>query len=150
MDVTHARIMVPLDGSEYSARALEVAIDFASALGGELVICHVVDLARVALLSGGEAQLVEESSEEVQAEGKRIIDDGVKRVASRVPTVTRMVVGTPVDDIERLAGELKPTFIVMGTHGRTGFRRAMLGSVAEGVARRAPAPVLIVPPEGQR
>ncbi|MGC2406553.1 MAG: universal stress protein [Candidatus Cybelea sp.] len=147
MDLTHARIMVPLDGSETSDRALDVAIDLAHALGAELVLCNVIDLSKVALISGGQAQLVEESSEEVQAEGRRILDDGLQRVAKRVPALTRIVVGTPVDDIERLAGELEPAFIVMGTHGRTGFRRAILGSVTEGVARRAPAPVLIVPPE---
>ena len=147
MNLTHARIMVPLDGSETSDRALDVAIDLAHALGAELILCNVVDLSKVALISGGQAQLVEESSVEVQAEGRRILDDGLQRVANRVPASTRIVVGTPVDDIERLAGELEPAFIVMGTHGRTGFRRAILGSVAEGVARRAPAPVLIVPPE---
>jgi nucleotide-binding universal stress UspA family protein len=139
--------MVPLDGSETSDRALDVAVDLAHALGAELILCNVVDLSKVALISGGQAQLVEESSEEVQAEGQRILDDSLQRVANRVPAATRIVVGTPVDDIERLAGELAPAFIVMGTHGRTGFRRAILGSVAEGVARRAPAPVLIVPPE---
>jgi nucleotide-binding universal stress UspA family protein len=147
MNLTHARIMVPLDGSETSDRALDVAVDLAHALGAELILCNVVDLSKVALISGGQAQLVEESSEEVQAEGQRILDDSLQRVANRVPAATRIVVGTPVDDIERLAGELAPAFIVMGTHGRTGFRRAILGSVAEGVARRAPAPVLIVPPE---
>lgn len=139
--------MVSLDGSETSERALDVAVDLAHALKAELALCHVVDLTKVAMISGGQAQLVEQSSEEVQAEGRRILEDAVKRVAGRVPTFTRLVVGTPVDDIERLAGELKPAFIVMGTHGRTGFRRAILGSVAEGVARGAPAPVLIVPPE---
>lgn len=139
--------MVSLDGSETSARALDVAVDLARALNAEVALCHVVDLTKVALISGGEAQLVEESSEEVQAEGRRILEDAVTRVAGRVSTFTQFVVGTPVDDIERLAGELAPAFIVMGTHGRTGFRRAILGSVAEGVARRAPAPVLIVPPE---
>jgi nucleotide-binding universal stress UspA family protein len=139
--------MVPLDGSQTSNRALDVAVDLAHALGAELILCNVVDLSKVALISGGQAQLVEESSEEVQAEGQRILDDSLQRVANRVPAATRIVVGTPVDDIERLAGELAPAFIVMGTHGRTGFRRAILGSVAEGVARRAPAPVLIVPPE---
>lgn len=142
--------MVSLDGSETSERALDVAVDLAHALKAELALCHVVDLAKVAMISGGQAQLVEQSSEEVQAEGRRILEDAVKRVASRVPASTRLVVGTPVADIERLAGELKPAFIVMGTHGRTGFRRAILGSVAEGVARRAPAPVLIVPPVNQR
>jgi len=147
MNLTHARIMVPLDGSQTSNRALDVAVDLAHALGAELILCNVVDLSKVALISGGQAQLVEESSEEVQAEGQRILDDGLQRVANRVPAATRIVAGTPVDDIERLAGELAPAFIVMGTHGRTGFRRAILGSVAEGVARRAPAPVLIVPPE---
>ena len=52
------RVLVPLDGSETSDRALDVAVDFAAKIGAELVACHIVDLARAAAMSGGEAQLV--------------------------------------------------------------------------------------------
>jgi nucleotide-binding universal stress UspA family protein len=47
------RVLVPLDGSETSERALEVAAAFAAKIGAEIVACHIVDLARVAAMSGG-------------------------------------------------------------------------------------------------
>ena len=142
-----AQILVPVDGSEYSTTALDVAIDLARALGAELVILHVVDLARAAMLSGGLAQVIPQSLAEVQAESRQIVDDARRRVPPQMRASTRLVDGIPVDQIERIAGETMPMFVVMGTHGRSGLSRAMNGSVAEGVARRSPVPVVMVPPE---
>jgi nucleotide-binding universal stress UspA family protein len=142
-----AEILVPVDGSEYSTKALDVAIDLARALGAELVILHVVDPSRVAMLSGGLAQVIPQSLAEVQAEGRQIVEDAHRRVPPDVRASTRLVDGIPVDQIERIADEAKPSFIVMGTHGRSGLSRAVNGSVAEGVARRSPVPVVMVPPE---
>ncbi len=141
------RILVPVDGSEYSNRALEVAVELAEALGAELIIVNVVDLTRAAVMSGGQAQLVAGALEELQDEGRRLVDEACGRVAGKVTATTRVAEGNPVDEIEKLAAEIKPSYIVMGTHGCTGFNRAVMGSVAEGVTRRAPVPVLIVPPK---
>ena len=60
--------------------------------------------------------------------------------------MTRIADGMPLDQIGRIAAEIRPGFIVMGSHGRSGVNRALMGSVAEGVARRSPVPVMIVPP----
>jgi nucleotide-binding universal stress UspA family protein len=141
------RILVPIDGSRYSARALEVAIDLARALDADLIVLHVVDLARVAMMSGGQAQLIPGSLEELQIEGRRVADEAVARAMPTVRASARIVQGAPVELILQIAAETSPRFIVIGTHGRTGFNRALMGSVAEGVARRAPVPVMIVPPE---
>jgi nucleotide-binding universal stress UspA family protein len=146
MNAADAGILVPVDGSEYSTRALDVATDLARALGAELVIFHVVDMARVAMLSAGQAQLIPECLQEVESEGRQIVEDALHRVPSGVRATTRMADGMPVEQIERTADEIKPSFIVMGTHGRSGLKRAVMGSVAEGVARRSPVPVMIVPP----
>jgi nucleotide-binding universal stress UspA family protein len=141
------QILVPVDGSEYSKRALDIAVDLASALGAELVIINVVDLTRVAVMSGGQAQLVGGAFEELKDEGRRLVDEARARVAGKAPATTHVVEGNPVDEIERAALQMKVSYIVMGTHGRSGLGRAVMGSVAEGVARRAPVPVMIVPPE---
>lgn len=141
------RILVPVDGSEYSNRALDVAVELACALRAELVIANVVDLTRAAVMSGGQAQLVAGALEELQAEGRRLVHEASARVAGKAATTTRIAEGNPVDEIEKLAAKVNASYIVMGTHGRSGFKRAVMGSVAEGVARRAPVPVLIVPPE---
>jgi nucleotide-binding universal stress UspA family protein len=139
------RVMIPVDGSEHSQRALDVAIDLAQSFRAELVIVNVIDLARVGLLAGGDALLVQDSLEEVETEGTAIADAALARVGGRVPASSRIARGTPSDEIERLAGEIRPVMIVMGSHGRTGLSRALLGSVAEGVVRGAPVPVMVVP-----
>ncbi|MBV8345076.1 MAG: universal stress protein [Candidatus Eremiobacteraeota bacterium] len=141
------RILVPVDGSEFSNRALDFAATLATETNAEIVILNVVDLARVAVLSGGEAQLIPGCLEEVRAEGQRVVEDACARVRAPVHASARVVTGSPVDAIEEVAADSKPSFIVMGTHGRSGLGRALMGSVAEGVVRRAPVPVMIVPPE---
>jgi nucleotide-binding universal stress UspA family protein len=140
------QILVPIDGSEYSTRALDVAVDLARALGAELVIFHVVDLSRVAMLSAGQAELIPVCLQELETEGRQIADDALHRVAPGVQAMTRIADGMPLDQIGRIAAEIRPGFIVMGSHGRSGVNRALMGSVAEGVARRSPVPVMIVPP----
>jgi len=145
------RILAAVDGSEYALRALDVAADLAASLNGELIACHVVDLSRAAVLSGGEAQLVPGCLEELQDESRRILAQALARVGGRVAASARSVKGTPVEAIGRLAQELRPDFIVIGSHGRTGLARALVGSVAEGVVRAAPVPVVVVPrPHGAK
>jgi nucleotide-binding universal stress UspA family protein len=139
------RILVPLDGSDTSERALDVAADFAAGVGAELVLCHVVDLTRAAAMSGGEAQLVAGCLEALRDEGRAILNESERRVAGRAHVSTRIVDGSPVDAVERLAAEIPANYIVLGSHGRTGLTRLVLGSVAEGVVRSARVPVMVVP-----
>ena len=139
------RVLVPLDGSETSDRALDAAADFAARIGAEIVACHVVDLARAAAMSGGEAQLVAGCLEALHDEGRSILKDAERRVAGRVQVTTRVVDGTPVEAIEKLAEEISAAYIVLGSHGRSGLTRLVLGSVAEGVVRAARIPVMVVP-----
>lgn len=141
----NGRILAAVDGSEYALLALDAAARLAAELDGELIVCHVVDLSRAAVLSGGEAQLVPGCLEELQDESRRILGDALARVGGRVVASTRSVKGTPVEAIGRLAAEICPDFIVIASHGRTGVARAIMGSVAEGVVRTAPVPVMVVP-----
>ncbi|HEY1884205.1 MAG TPA: universal stress protein [Candidatus Cybelea sp.] len=138
-------ILVPVDGSDCSMHALDFAVELASSLGAEIVICHVLDLGRAAAMSAGAAQLVEESIEVLRAEGKEIIDRAVARAGSKVHVSARVPDGAPVEQIERLAAELPASFIVLGTHGRSGLERLLMGSVAEGVVRAASVPAMVVP-----
>ncbi len=115
-------ILVPLDGSETSDRALDVAADFAARLGADIVACHVVDLARAAAMSGGEAQLVAGCLEALRDEGRSILKEAERRVAGRARVTTRIVDGTPVEAIEKLAEEISAGYIVLGSHGRSGLR----------------------------
>ncbi len=138
------KILVPVDGSECSLQALDIAADFAGSLNAEIIVCHVVDLAKAARLSGGQAQLVQGCLEELQSEGKTILPLPLRALAN-ASRLLRIAEGIPVDEIERLAADIRPSFIVIGSHGRTGISRLMMGSVAEGVVRGAPIPVMVVP-----
>jgi nucleotide-binding universal stress UspA family protein len=126
-------------------RALDAAANFALGLRAALAICHVVDLARAAVLSGGQAQLVQGCLEELQTEGAAIVADAVERIGTRIHSSTHVVEGMPADAIVELARQLRPSFIVIGSRGRTGLEHLLLGSVAEGVVRSSPVPVMVVP-----
>ena len=139
------RILVPVDGSDCSLRALDFAADLAAALNGEVVVCTVVELGRAAVLSGGEAQLVGGVLDELETEAKEILASAVARVGARAPVVSHLGEGEPVDEIDRFAGEIEPAFVVIGSHGRTGLKRLVMGSVAEGVVHGARVPVMVVP-----
>jgi nucleotide-binding universal stress UspA family protein len=139
------KILVPIDGSECSLSALDVAVEFAADLHAEIVICTVVNLADVALLSGGQSQLLPGCLEQLETNGKAIVAEALARVDGHASASSRTAEGEPVEEIERIAAEIQPAFIVMGSHGRTGLGRALVGSVAEGVLRRAPIPVMVVP-----
>lgn len=138
-------ILVPLDGSSCATRALDLAAAFAASLAEPLVVAHVVDLAQAGVMSGGQPQLVPESLELLHSEAKVIVDDGLRRVAQRVPASSCVLEGAPVGEIERLAAQLPASYIVIGSHGRSGLSRLLMGSVAEGVVRAATVPVMVVP-----
>ncbi len=144
------RVLAPVDGSEYSLHALDVAVELAASAGAELVVGHVVNLGEAAMLSGGEAQLLPGCLEVVRENGQRILDEACERVGGRVSACTRTKEGEPVEAIEELAEETKPEFIVIGSHGRSGLSRAIMGSVAEGVLRKSPVPVIVVPAKSLR
>lgn len=143
--IARGPILVPLDGSSCATRALDLAAAFAAGLAEPVVVAHVVDLAQAGVMSGGQPQLVPESLELLHSEAKVIVDDGLRRVAQRVPASSCVLEGAPVGEIERLAAQLPAGYIVIGSHGRSGLSRLLMGSVAEGVVRAATVPVMVVP-----
>lgn len=140
------KILVALDGSPYSERALDRAADVAAELGASLILCSVVDIAKAAAMTFGESQLVDGYFEALEQDGREVLARAAKRVESRVPSVqTQVLRGNVVDEIVGLARSSGADWIVIGSHGRTGAARLFLGSVAEGVLRHAGIPVMVVP-----
>ena len=139
------KIMVPVDFSPGSRDALRVAASLALEAQAQLVLAHVWQPSQWAI--GGEFQLAPEviqdlvDSEQAElakwkTEAKEL---GVKEVA------TRFLTGAAWDQIVDAATDDRSIdLIVMGTHGRTGIKHVLLGSVAEKVVRHAPCPVLVV------
>jgi nucleotide-binding universal stress UspA family protein len=141
------KLLVPVDGSECSLHALDFAVEIAKAANAEIVLCHVVDLSRAAGMTGGDSLLLEGCYEALEDEGDAILQEATKRAGASVKVTVEKCQGAPIAEIVRIAGEIKPHFIVIGSHGRSGFKRFFIGSVAEGVARGAGVPVMIVPTE---
>jgi nucleotide-binding universal stress UspA family protein len=140
------RILVPTDFSPPSERALELAIEFARRFGAELTLFHAHELPAYVFPDG-----VMPVSPEILLELERSMNAELDRLAARVraagvPVSTKTGVGAHDVEIVRYASEMNADLIIMGTHGRTGLRHVLLGSVAEKVVRRAPCPVLTVRP----
>jgi len=133
-------ILHPTDFSECSRYAFGIAVDLARLHGARLLIVHVVDTLGPEHISVGEAV------GQLQPEGYRARQmEQLYRIAPPEPGVAVAHVlaeGEPSAEIDRVAGENHCDLIVMGTHGRTGLKRLLMGSVAEHVMRYSPCPVL--------
>jgi len=140
----YKRILVPVDGSETSNRAVVAALQMARENGGRLRLVHALD--ELAYLSGYEysADLLKAARDQ----GSRVLEDAqVMAKSAGVPADGKLV-----ETAGRRLGELvaeearnwEADLVVVGTHGRRGMSRILLGSGAEQVLRLAPVPVLAV------
>jgi universal stress protein A len=139
--LTIKTILHPTDFSEAAEQALEVAHALARDHGAKLVVMTVPAPplpAIEAYVSDYElSQLVKEAEQQLRAVAATLAD---------VPTETRVIAGEPGWCTVAAAKEFQADLIVMGTHGRKGLSRLLLGSVAEHVMRHAPCPVLTIKP----
>jgi len=132
-------ILFATDFSPASETALRYATALARDSGALLIIAHIEELPMP--YAGGEMYFAQ--PEYPNPEVKKMLD----AVVPSDPTVKfehRLVLGTPADDIVRLANENGADLIVIGTHGRTGVMRVLMGSVAESIMRHASCPVLTI------
>lgn len=137
-------IIVPVDFSDCSLTGLKYAIRVAREVGARIVLLHVTDLGPVMMSTGDYG-----SPAHTKAARRRCGDQMkgfLKRVDfNGVPVDTLAVAGYCPDAIYQAAAKEGGDLIVISTHGRTGLRHALLGSVAEATVRRSPCPVLVVP-----
>ena len=144
------RILCPTDFSEFSQHALEQAVAIARWYGSEITALHVfgISVTAPALTADGGIIALDRTSlmAGFQRELEKDLEQFVAPVASAGVTIRRSIVeGEIVRTIVTQASALPADLVVMGTHGRSGFERLLLGSVAERVLRKAPCPVLTVP-----
>jgi len=137
------KILVPTDGSDYSMRAAEYGISIAKMLDAEIIIVYVID--NVVLDQISKAAERENAEEALKQDGQRYIDY-VFGLAEKegVEYNSLLAKGIPFEQIVNLAKELKIDLIVMGTYGRKGAERILIGSVAERVIEYSPCPVLVI------
>lgn len=131
-------IVFPTDFSTASDAALVHAAALARQSGARLLIVHVEEPPLA--YGGGELYygLPEPSSERIL----KMLED-VRPADPAVPFTHRLTMGDPAAEIVRIAGDEHAEMIVLGTHGRTGITRLLMGSVAEAIVRHAPCPVLV-------
>lgn len=144
----YQQILVAVDGSETSLRALDAALQLAHDAGAQLQPLFVVDVPIMAYdVPGYDPTCVRDALLE---EAKQVTDDAVTRMRQAgVAGTPRIIEADPVADdvahcIQRAAADFKADVVVIGTHGRRGFQRMVLGSVAERFLRIAQCPVLMI------
>lgn len=135
------KILFAVDREPVAEHAARVGADVARTLGAEVALIHVVDTthdiepevwSNTELLGVAELQ------------GGNLLADYRERLALPESAVAFVAAGRPTDEIVKAARKWQADLIVIGSHGRTGVQRALLGSVAEAVTRHAPCPVLVV------
>ena len=146
--VQFTHILCPTDLSESSVRQLTHAAALARWYKAQLTVLYVVPTfdptpVRSTSLDGAIQTVYPVSRQEVLGELHRVVEDAG---AGSIGALLAAEVGDPFMAIVDQAVAIKADLVVMGTHGRSGSERFMLGSVAEKVLRKAPCPVLLVPP----
>ncbi len=140
------KILVPLDGSETAMTVLHTVEAFARDVGASLVLFHSVE--PIAVYPGFETQSVAAVTviDEMQAQARQILSKAMDDAKARGVEATMVVsLNSAVGGILSAADEQKVDLIAIGTHGRGGIGRAVLGSVADGVVRRsADVPCLVI------
>lgn len=138
-------ILVPIDFSSFSAKALDYAVAFAEQFGSGIILVHVVEpmvypenyMAVPAVNDDINSSLMKAAEERLAAQKRSIRAD-----RTTVRALTRL--GRPYVEITEAARELHADLIILATHGHTGLKHVLLGSTAERVVRHAPCPVLTV------
>ena len=141
------RILFPFDFSDLSLHALTYAKSFAESYGAELHIVHVVDEAYQYWMAVGPNTLpIGPPPEELVAASAQELEKFVQEhlAGSSLTIKTKALIGRPFMEIIRYARDNNIDLIVLGTHGRSALKHALLGSVAERVVRKAPCPVLTI------
>lgn len=140
------RILVPVDFSDVTDAAIDTAMRLAQAFDSALCIVHVVpEEPDFVGYEPGPQSVREAEADALQAKHKRL--DAIKeRLAERGLDVEALLVqGHALEKILEKVSQLKANLVVMGSHGHTALYELLVGSTTEGVLRRAPCPVLVIP-----
>jgi len=139
------KIIVGTDFSESAEMAWQAAIQLARRLSAELVLVHVEEPLPAYAFSEGALPMLPQLQEEVHTWAERELTTRAAQArADGVSITTAVLIGTPADALVEAAQSHGADLIVVGTHGRTGLERVIIGSVAERVVRAARCPVLTV------
>jgi nucleotide-binding universal stress UspA family protein len=144
----YRRILVPIDGSATAARGLDEAIGLAKLTGASLCLVHVVELINFATCLEASAVYANDAIAAMTRAGKEVLDRAMIHVAASGVSAETLLLDNLANRVSELVIEHAKAWdadlIVIGTHGRRGVGRFLIGSDAEEIARMAPVPVLLV------
>ena len=138
------RILVPTDFSETSERALDYALDLAEKMNAAVTVMHAYEIPIVGFPDGALVATADVASR-IADVSRAALEATAKKRAGRVAKLATLLRdGVAYEEIRTVADEIDADLIVLGTHGRRGIARALLGSVAENVIRTTQRPVLTI------
>lgn len=136
------RVLVPVDFSDCSKKALAYALPFAKQFGAEVVLVHVIQpYVPVPEMTAFDITAM---LAQMRASGKSELDKLRLSIPENIKVTALLLEGNPAHEIAKAAAKVDADLIILSTHGRTGLGRMFMGSVAEHVTRYAPCPVLTV------
>jgi len=137
-------ILVPTDFSAPADRALDYALELREKLGARVIVMHVYEITPLDFLDGALVS-TGDAAERLKGAAQASLDANIAKHADRGVALTSLLTaGEPRESIHTVAQDVGADLIVIGTHGRRGLSRALLGSVAEHIVRTATLPVLTV------
>lgn len=138
----YEKLLIATDGGRHAAQAVIIGADLARQLGARVGLVYVVE---PALATGADSPYLPiDVLEALRLEGEELLRQTSAQLSAALPTETFLKVGSPATEILTVAREWGAQLLVMGTHGRTGLERLIIGSTAEAVIERAQCPVLTV------
>jgi nucleotide-binding universal stress UspA family protein len=136
------KILIAVDSEPIAAHAADVGCELARLAGAEVALIHVIDPELVNAADTGIQPAVFAAS--AKDEARKLIDAIRLRLPQQGNAREFVEVGSAASEIVKAANDWPADLIVIGSHGRAGLKRALLGSVAEAVMRHASCPVLVV------
>jgi nucleotide-binding universal stress UspA family protein len=146
------KILHPTDFSQPAEEALHAALEMARHFSAELLIVHVVPPVPVVSSTAAPTSFnVSLYEQELVQSSRKMLDDWVrnKGASGKISVTPFLLQGDAAEKILQAARETRPDLILMATHGQTGWRHFVFGSVAEKVVRMSPCPVLTIHPPAE-
>lgn len=127
------KIMVPTDGSQFALKAEDAAISIARNFNAKLFAVHIID------------EKLIYPFEVLEEEGKSILDAATLKGKNQGVEVEQvLIVGNPAHDMAKIVEKIGADLVVIGTHGKSGLEKILMGSVAESTIKTVNVPVLLV------
>ncbi len=139
--MTYSKVLIAVDTSEFSMKAAKKGLELARQLSAEAALLFIIDKSKA--VGNMEAGILPEQALIVlKKEAQKTLDELISQYGDK-ETLQFMPEGYPTDDILKTAEVWGADILVVGTHGRTGLKHLLMGSIAEEIVRRSTIPVMV-------